>query len=202
MSETEKAADPRKIITPEFRVSFPHVFKPQKMPGTNNALKYSVVMLFPKDTDITPIKKAIAASKRMKFGKNKEEWPKMKSPIADGDGEAGLDLKGKRRDGYAGHWVVKASTREDAPPGVVNRQGEEILKQSEFYAGCYARAAVFANTWEFPEGSGKFGVSFILDHLQKTKDGKSFGGKVPVSEVFGAMASDEDDTVDDSEDFD
>ncbi|CAB4169885.1 Protein of unknown function DUF2815 [uncultured Caudovirales phage] len=185
--------DACRIITPEFRVSHPHVFKPQAMPGTNNAPKFSITMLFDKDSDLTPVKKAIHAAKVEKFGADKEKWPKsIKSPVQDGDGEVGITKKtGERKEGYDNTWVIKASTNEDQQPGVVDRQGKEILKDADFYAGCYARAYVFAYVWEFPKASKKYGVGFILDHVQKTKEGKAFGGKKPVGEVFGALASDE-----------
>ncbi len=129
--------DARRDVTPEFRVSFPHVFKAQAMPGTNNAPKYSVTMLFSKDDDLASITKMIHAAKVEKFGADKSKWPKkIKSPVQNGDGEAGIAKKtGKRMEGYANSWVLKASTGEDQAPGVVNRQGKEILKASEFYAG-------------------------------------------------------------------
>lgn len=186
--------DKQKVVTGEFRVSFPHLFKAQAMPGTNNAPKYSITMLFEKDSDLTEIKKAIFAAKKARFGPNKEEWPEVPSAFGDGDGKAGLDKAKKRREGYEGHWVLKASSNEENQPGLVDRNGQPILKPADFYAGCYARAAITAYVWEFPEGSGKYGVGFILDHVQKLRDGKSFSGKKAASEVFGPLAS-----LDDSE---
>lgn len=189
---TQEKSDQR-IITPEFRVSFPHVFKAQAMPGTNNAPKFSVTMLFDKNSNMDLIKKAIHAAKVEKFGANKDKWPKtIKGPVQDGDGEAGITKKtGERMAGYENSWVVKASTNENQKPGVVDRDGQEIIRESDFYAGCYARAYIYAYVWEFPKGSGKYGVGFILDHLQKLRDGKAFGGKKPVGEVFGALAADD-----------
>ncbi|MBK8260162.1 MAG: DUF2815 family protein [Nannocystis sp.] len=145
--------DEQRIVTPEFRVSYPHVFKAQAMPGTKNDPKFSVTMLFDKKQDLAAIKKAIKAAKVAKFGEDPKKWPEgIKSPVKDGDGPAGIAKKtGKPMEGYAGHWVVAASTGETSPPGVVDRNGEEILKASDFYAGCYARAYVYAYVWEFPK---------------------------------------------------
>ena len=195
---TKEVSEATRIITPEFRVAFPSVFKPTAMPGTNNAPKYSVTMLFKKTDDLTVIKKAIHAAKVAKFGANKDKWPKnIVSPVGDGDGEAGINKKtGETREGFEGHYVIKASTNADSQPGIVNRQGEAILSTSEFYPGCYARAYVLAYVWEFPKGSGKFGVGFILDHVQKLRDGKSFSGKKPVDQVFGPLSSDESNSED------
>ena len=179
-----------RIVTPEFRVSYPHVWKAQAMPGTNNAPKFSVTMLFPKDSDLTVIKDAIKCAKVAKFGADKTKWPKtLASPVQDGDGDAAIVKKtGERKEGYEGHWVVKASTNADQQPGVVGKDGQAIMNQTDFYAGCYARAAVLAYVWEFPKDSGKYGVGFILDHIQKLRDGKSFSGKKPVEQVFGPVS--------------
>lgn len=200
---TNANTDAQRIVTPEFRVSYPHVFKAQAMPGTKNDPKFSVTMLFDKSQDLAPIKKAIKAAKVAKFGPDETKWPKViKSPVKDGDGPAGIAKKtGKRMEGYEGHWVIAASTGETSPPSVVDRNGEEILKAADFYAGCYARAYVYAYVWEFPKGSGTYGVGFILDHVQKLKDGKSFSGKKPVGEVFGALASDDSEEFEDEESF-
>lgn len=193
--------DKCRIITPEFRVSYPHVWKAQAMPGTSNDPKFSITMLFSKDTDMTEIKNAIKEAKIAKFGANQKSWPKCVSPVQDGDGEAGVTKKtGDKKEGYEGCWVIKASTSADQQPGIVGKDGKAITKQADFYAGCYARAYVYAYVWEFPKGSGKFGVGFILDHIQKLRDGKSFSGKKPVEQVFGPVAG-HDESEETVEDF-
>lgn len=213
MGKTSKAEkevqDPCKIMTPEFRVSYPHVFKPSVMKGTKNDPKYSVTMLFEKDSDLDIIKGAIRAAKIKKWGKNKADWPEdIESPVVDGDGPKGLDKNKKRRDGYEGHYAIKASTGEDQRPGVVDENVDPIINVADFYPGCYARAHVFAYVWEFPKDSGNFGVGFILDHVQKLRDGKSFGGKKSADEVFTKVNSgkakgrDEDDEDEDSDEDD
>jgi hypothetical protein len=186
------------LITSEFRLSYPHLFEPQAMEGSTKK-KFSIVMLFPKDKEMMgqdpatkkprSIKRAIKNAKLQAFGAE-ENWPdELVSPIADGD-----DPKYKDKDGYKGHWVIKASSNEDQRPVVVDRKMNAIVDASEIYPGCYARACIFAYVWEF---AGKQGVSFILDHVQKLRDGKSFGGKKPVDQVFAPLEDE-----DDEEDFD
>lgn len=184
--------DQQRILTPEFRVSFPHMFKPSSIRGS--APKYSVTMLFAKNSDIKPLQAAIRAAKVAQFGPNKDQWPEdIESCVVDGD-----NPKFANREGYKGHWAIKAQSNEDQKPGLVDQNVQPILEQSKFYPGCHARAYVFARVWEF---GGKYGVHFILDHVQKTRDGKSFGGKKPVEQVFTPIASadegfDADDGVD------
>lgn len=195
MAKEEKEQYTR-LITPEFRVSYPHVFKAAQVMGKGEP-KFSITMLFKKTEDLSALKLAIKHAKLAKWP-NKNDWPStLMSPVVDGDGPAGIDKKtGKRKDGYAGCWVVKATSNAENRPGVVDENVEVITEASQFYPGCYARAQVFARVWEF---MGKEGVHFILDHVQKTRDGKSFGGKKSAQEVFGAVAgsadNEEEDTV-------
>lgn len=194
-----------RLVTSEFRVSYPHVFKPQAAkPG--DKLKYSITMLFPKDSamqgqapDGTPrtLQQAIRNAKLAEFGP-KENWPAdLESPVNDGD-----DVKYADKDGFAGHWLVKASTSEDQRPSVVDQHMVPITLASDFYPGCYARAYVYAYVWYYPNRQKpmKKGVGFILDHVQKIRNGKSFGGKKSVDQVFSPVdAPSEPDASDDDE---
>jgi hypothetical protein len=178
-----------RVVTPIFRVSYPHVFKPNTMNEANP--KYSIVMLFPKTTDLTDIKNALKQAKLQKWG-SKENWPdELESPVSDGDSPKYAD-----KEGYKGHWAIKATSHQDQKPTVVDENVEPITSANPpdgFYAGCYARACVFARPWKF---GNKEGIQFILDHVQKTKNGKPFGGKQPADQVFKPV------TVEDDEDHD
>jgi hypothetical protein len=137
-------------------------------------------MLFDKTKDMTTIKEAITNAKIARFGP-KEMWPaNIESPVTDGD-----DPKHALKEGYKGHWVIRAKTGEDSAPGVVGPDLQPIINQADFYPGCYARAAVYAQVWEY---GGKYGISFWLDHVQKTGDGKSFSSKKSVDQVFAPVA--------------
>ena len=195
-TKSDKAdKEKQRVVTPEFRVSYPHVFKPSQI--RDNKPKYSITMLFPKNIDLGVLKEAMRQAKLNKFGP-KENWPTdLESPVNDGD-----DPKHEEKDGYKGCWVIKASTNEDSKPGVVDANLQPILNQGDFYPGCYARAYVYAYCWEF---TGKQGVGFILDHVQKIRDGKSFGGKKPAEQVFSpistGMSEDQREDEDDDNDF-
>lgn len=155
-----------KVTTGTFRVSFPHVFKPQTTP--NGDQRYSVVMLFPSD-DKASIKKLKALAKSAaheKWGKELVEAKKIKVNMPFRDGEE----KSHQYDGYEGCVFATASSKNQ--PNVVDQQMEKIVDASEFYPGCYARASVNAYAWEW---KGKKGVSFGLINLQKVKDGEPFG---------------------------
>lgn len=198
-SKTSKkeAMEKQRILTPEFRASYPHLFKPSQVMGKGD-FKYSITMLFPKDGDLTVLKNAIKQAKISRFG-SKENWPdNIESPVNDGDLPKFAD-----KEGYKDHWAIKAISNMDSKPGLVDQDVQPIVNQSDFYPGCYARAYVFARVWEF---SGKYGVHFILDHVQKTKDGPSFSGKKPADQVFSPIDRADDGGTgdiddDDEEDF-
>lgn len=175
------------MTTPPFRVSYPHLFKPQGIKGAVE--KYSITMLFPKDKEIAgyflndgveeprTLKGIIAKAKTMAFGP-KENWPTgIKSPVVDGDLP-----KYEKNEGYKGHWVIKATSNADTKPTLLNIDGEAITDPADFYPGCYAEAFIFARVWEHETGGT--GVQFIVDHVRKTADGKTFGGKMSASSVF------------------
>lgn len=197
--------DACRIITPQFRVSYPHVFKPQS-PKPGDKPKYSITMIFPKDSDLmgtTPdgkprsLKEVIRLAKIAEFGP-KENWPEdLESPVGDGDAPKNAD-----KEGYKGSWIIKASSSEDQRPSVVDAEMVPLTTPSEFYPGCYARAYVYAYVWFYPNRQKpmKKGVGFILDHVQKMEDGKSFGGKKPVEQVFSPISAPADDASDDADD--
>ncbi len=189
------SSEKQRILTPEFRVSYPHVFKAAQVQGKGEP-KYSITMLFPKKNDLSVIKLAIKHAKISAFGPNPDSWPEnLASPVTDGD-----DPKHADKEGYKGHWVIKASSNADNKPGVVDEDVQPIVDPSAFYPGCFARAQVFARAWEY---MGKEGVHFILDHVQKTRDGKSFANKKSAAEVFNPIAASNSDTGnDDGEDDD
>lgn len=193
-SKTKVDKEKQKIVTPEFRVSYPHVFKTNSIKGSKP--KYSVTMLFKKSSDLSTIKEAIKNAKIAKYGPNKSDWPEdLETPVLDGDSKKYAD-----KEGYKGHWAIKASTGEDQKPGVYGPDAgpdgkvQPITDPSEFYPGCYAKAYVYAYVWDNEFGQG---VGFILDHVQKIKDGKSFGGKKPGDQVFTPVNAGRDEDGDD-----
>lgn len=170
-SETKKP----QITTPEFRVSFPNVFTPRAA-AEGQEPKYSIQMLFPKTTDIGPLRQAVAAVLVEKFGADKTKWPKnLKLPFRDG--------AEKDYEGY-GPGVVFISATSKMKPGLVDQNVQPILDPNEFYAGCYARATVSAYYYD---RAGNKGVSFGLRNIQKLRDGEAIAGKNKPENDFDAI---------------
>jgi len=166
-----------KLTTPEFRASFPTLFKPESYEGGKE--KYSVVMVFPKGADLGPFKAAARAAAAAR-------WPaglpaNLRSPFRDG-AEKG-DLEGFGPDTV----FITASTIRK--PGVVDRQLNHIIEPEKFYAGCYARATVSAFAYD---QRGNKGVSFGLHNVQFLRDGESLAGGTKAEDDFETVEGGED----------
>lgn len=155
------------VLTPEFRVSFAWVFKPQKSDDPTKAPKYSVTMLFPKNADLSHLKKAAMDVMIDKFGPDKSKWPTVRSPFRDQKDKA------DKFKGYEpGNTFITATSKDQ--PGLVDAMVQKIINPSEFYSGCYAVATVNAFYYE---NKGNKGVSFGLRNIQKTRDGEPLGNR-------------------------
>lgn len=174
------------VITPEFRVSFPNLFKP-RLNELSKQEEYSVVALFKKDADLKVLRDAAQAAVEKKWGKDPAKWPKkMKTPFRD-QGERAKEVDGKT--------VLPAAHEEGAiflnlkskmKPGVVDQTGKnEITDETQIYAGCYARAVVSCYAYD---QAGNRGVSFGLQHVQKLRDGEALGGRVRLEDAFEPVA--------------
>ena len=153
---------PVKLMTPVFRVSFPHLFRPSDNKTEDGKAKYQLSMLFPPGTDLALLKKAARECAEQHF--NGKIPPRLKTPF--------LDAGTYEYEGYEPGWtLIRVSTT--TKPGVVDQNVQPIIDEAEFYPGCWARATVTVYGWTF---KGNNGVSFGLQNVQKIKDDDSFGG--------------------------
>lgn len=162
------------INTPTFRVSYPNVFK-AKRNDLNGQDEFSIVALFKKGEDLSALKAAAQKAIVDKWGPDKEKWPKnLRSPFRD-QAERAKDVDGKRIL-PAGHeeGAIFLNLKSKQRPGVVDQNVQDIIDESQFYAGCFARASVNAFAYD---QKGNRGVSFGLGNIQKVKDGEPLGNR-------------------------
>lgn len=188
MAKEKMDIEKKKCRTPEFRVSFPHVFEPHSF--ENQEPKFSIAMLFPKNTDLKELKRAAFNAATEKWGP-KEKWPtNMRMPFRDGDEKADLM-------GYPGTIFVSASSKKSNQPQVIGNKKIDgrfpvLTSEAEFYAGCYARATLIAFAYD---KMGNKGVSFSLQNLQKLRDGEAFSGRKDAETEFDEVADGSDDAT-------
>lgn len=174
-------------MTPKFRVSYPNVFKAKKNELSGKE-EYSMVALFPKNADLTALKKAAENAAIAKWGPNKAKWPaNLKNPFRDQAEKAKTDDNGNRTlpDGHEAGAVfinLKSSQR----PGIVDQNREDIIDSTQFYGGCYARATVNAYAYD---QAGNRGIAFGLNNIQKLGDGDPFSGRTKAQDDFQAVTT-------------
>jgi hypothetical protein len=184
--------------SPVVRVSYPSVFTPRSVNG--GEAKYSITLMFDKKNPehIKFLKEVLVpeATKALV-----DKWPDEtkrpripiaghdKSPIKDGDkncDQQGVPLHEKNPE-YAGHWIVRAGSKEQKP--VVDRNRQELMDKGKIYGGCFCK--VNLNAYAF-SGELNKGVTFGLNGVQFWADGDSFGGgRMKIEDMFDAAGADD-----------
>lgn len=181
----EKKVSPTKVVTGVVRLSYANVWKPRPGMTEGSPDKYSTAVLIPKSDKETleKIKRAVEAAKEQ----GKALWggkvpANLKTPLRDGDADRPDD------DAYKGHYFLNAAS--SAQPGIVDRQRNEILDQSEVYSGCYARVSL--NMFPF-NTNGNRGVGAGLQNIMKWDDGPRLAGRASADEDFAEITDEEED---------
>ena len=168
-----------KVMTPKFRVSFSNVFRPGKVLEEGKEPKYGLTLLFPKGADLSALKAAAQEAVTDKWGTDKTKWSKnLRTPFRD-QGE-------KDFEGYEdGAIFINATSKQK--PGLVDQNTQDIIDESEFYSGCYARATINAFTYDV---KGNKGVAFGLNNVQKLGEGDPLGGRCKPQDDFEPVEDD------------
>lgn len=186
----------RSFTTPVGRMSFPALLTPKKYKGKEDATAYyQTAILFPKDQDLTEMRREIKLAAAEKFGKDPKKWPKISMPWRDGDKQE--DLKG-----YENHWFVNAKSKRKVK--IVDGKKQPVTDEEEIYGGRYCKLALRAKLTttgaKDEEGNVKYFVSLYLQAVQVlTVDGDkgdAFGGGVNIDDVFDTEDTSEDDNDD------
>ena len=189
-TDAESAAETKaslKVLTPEFRVSFPSVFKPRinKQNPTADP-KYEITMLFRVEADPTKPEEKVVDIRPLVFAAQscavaewgpKEKWPKnLLFPFRKADDRTHLD-------GYVKGLITVKATGKQAPT-VWNEFKKDIIDPKDFQPGYWAVAAIAPFAWK---NTGKYGVSFGLRSIMKLRNGKVLGGGSNPDEDFAAI---------------
>lgn len=198
MALPDKVDKRTKLITPPFRVSYPHLWVPQKSEDGESDV-YSCRMIFEKGTDLSDMKSLAMQIRTQKFGKD----GKFKKTFKDGNEE---DLKKNPEckdaiivDARSYNRPITVSKRNPAVKQGAKGWLVPITDRNEFYPGCYAIAVVTCYPFDHPKG-GK-GVSFGLSSIIKIRNGEPLISMANPEEDFAEMDTDlfEDDDIDNAE---
>jgi len=166
------------------RLAYPVLFE-QKYNDLKKKDEWAVTMLFDKTTaDMTKLKQTLVQAAKNEFGPTVNLKELDLRRIIDGDTP---NQKGEeRRAEYKGQWIVKASTRLNAP-GVVDAKMNKILDPTEIYSGVWANVNVTVKAY----GQPNRGVTLYLNHVQKVKDGEPIAGGPKANDVFEELEIDQ-----------
>jgi len=144
------------INTPYATLSFANLFTPRPRFEGQDAV-YNCSLIFDEKAQKSPkfkaLQEACAAAARKKWGDN-VNLKTVEMPFrAAGE---------KVYEGYhPGHIFISPWSKNK--PGIVDREGEDILLPDEVWSGQLVRANVVPFAWDV---KGKRGVSFGLNHVQ------------------------------------
>lgn len=162
------------LITPIGRASFAFVLRPQKPKKPDEKTKYGLSILFKKGEDLTDLKNEVRRVALEKFP-DPTTRPKLNLPFRD-QGEM-------KYPGYEpGAIFIRASNEKK--PELIDAKKKPITEDKDFYSGCYVRAHIHAFYYFH---SGRHGISFGLDSVQKARDGEPLGGRPRAEAVFDAI---------------
>ena len=167
-----------KLMTPEFRVSFPHLFEPWAGKDGKQTPKYGITMSFSQETDITKLKQAAEIAVRARWGDN-----------IPSDLEHPFRVGNKQAEKYP-EWkdCTVIASKSISRPGVVDENVQPVIDPAKVYAGCYAQATINAYTYD---GPGNPGVTFGLGNVQFVRDGEPLGFRSRPEDEFEPVAKED-----------
>lgn len=178
----------KNVLTPKFRVSYPSVFK-KKFNKLKNKEEYGLVALFPKGADLSTLNEAVKQAIIEEWGADPKKHPKdIRMPFRDQDDREKENDQGQLTmpAGYEKGAIYLNLNSKDKP-GLINQKKEEIIDETEFYGGCWARATIRPFAYGGPGTGFKPGVTFYLQNIQKLGDGEPFSGRTTAEEDFEAV---------------
>jgi hypothetical protein len=189
---SQPAAPSKSIFTPEARLSYPALFEARAM-EEGQKKKFSAVLLFKKDADLSELKEMVRQAGIKKWGPDQAKWPRpFRSPFRLQDDKA---KEGVLPEGYtAGATFITVSTEQ--PPGVCGPDLSAIRQPNEIFAGCWVRCSVNAYCYGGPGTRFTAGIAIGLRNVQLLRRDKPLGGSriapelefSPVTEEEGTSA--------------
>lgn len=192
----------RQFSTPRFRVSYPKLFTPE-FNKLSKKDEYSLVALFPAGEKLSEMKDIAKQLCEETWGPNFKKWPKnLKTPFKDqGEREKEKDDGVKfMPEGYVkGSLMLQMKSKNQ--PGIVDRKLKPVIDPDKVYAGVWAIADVYIQTYDIEDGMS-CGVSVSLNHIQIVKDDEPLSGRRKAEDSFSAIEDDEDAEIPDEDEDD
>lgn len=201
---SDQYANSGNIISPKFRMTYPHLLKPQVFRADPTSRpSFKVGGLFPPGVDWPEGRKACYDAAAVEWGPDPAKWPKnppvqpgaegpagqpqpLDTPFKD-QGVVGWQEDGTLKKGYVqGALFIQPSTGEKFPPVIVGPDGRtEITDEKEIYGGRWACVSVRAKAWTFGK---RHGVKLYLQAVQLLEHDEPFGTRGEPEKEFTPVA--------------
>lgn len=193
-TKTEKPSNSqRRVVLNSVRIAYPHILEPRAV-SEGGDLKYSTVLLIPKDNEILlqKVKDGIAAAIADGIGRR---WGGKKPaglhmPLRDGD-ETLVDENGEptgeyKKAGAEFRGVYYINAKSDKRPGVIAGRNRDPAMPEDVWPGQYA--AVSVTFYPYSHTSNR-GVGAGLNHVWLLGRGERLdGGTTPEDEFANVDA--------------
>jgi hypothetical protein len=175
------------MLTPRGRAMYVKVFKPA-LNKLSKKMEYSMLLHFPKGTDITPLIKECQRVRDERWAPVNGVVKKVAMPFHKAEEKAEEGPGGKLifPEGFeAGgvYMTMRADPEKGPGPEVCDENKQPILDMSEFYSGCWCRASVGFYAYDY----GKPGVGTGLRNIQRLGKDKSLTGRTTAEQDFEAV---------------
>jgi len=180
------AVKSRTIITPNATAIFVYVWEPRESMNEGGIAQYQLSLAFKKTEDITALRRAVKACATDKFGAAGVRLLDKTPPFRQ------IDDMDTPVPGHKGGVFITAKSK--SKPGIVDENRDVILEPMDFYPGCICRASVVPFAYD---KKGSKGVTFLLNNIQKLKDGTRLDGKKKAEDEFDDASDDDGNPLDD-----
>lgn len=175
------------VILNDVRTAFPVFVKPEAFrPGDPE--RFSGVFLIPKDSpQATTIKQAMLETLKDKY---KDKAKEVLARLISKDQTCLRDGDESKYETFHGHYEVRANTKKEYPPTLVNEQAKPMTDDEatrKFYSGCYVTAIIEIGLSPATPGYVER-VNAYLGGVQFRKDGDALGGARVSAAAFKPVA--------------
>lgn len=169
----------KSLITPPATAIFVYVWEPRESMNEGGKAQYAISLLFKKAQDLSALRNAVKATVKEKFG---DRTGSLKLPFRS------VDEMEQPVPGYKGGVFITAKSTNK--PGIVDADLQPITDPMDFYPGCLCRASVVPFAFD---KKGSKGVTFLLNNIQKLKDGTRLDGRKKAEDEFESVEDDSED---------
>lgn len=170
----------RNVKTPRALGCYVTLAKPRAIEAGKEP-EYSISLLWPKNTDLTDIRKAIDEAAISKFGPAAPSLLKMgklKNPLRDGDLK--VDDDGIVDPNYKGKWFVSARSKQRVR--IVDHTMTDV-DPNEVYSGCFFHAVLRFYPFDWNKGQSR-GVGCGLQNIMLVGRGPRIDGRQDAETAF------------------